>query len=147
VSRLVQTSEAASLGLHAAVLLAADPEERLTVPDMAEALGASEAHLSKVMQTLARAGIVSSVRGPHGGFQLARAADQVSLLNVYEAIEGPVEQSTCPFGRPVCGRHACIFGGFLSEFDNRFRKYLAETTLDQLVISEEKCHVGHTADH
>jgi Rrf2 family protein len=147
VSRLVQTSEAASLGLHAAVMLADRPDERHTVPELADGLGASEAHLSKVMQTLARAGLVTSTRGPKGGFQLARPASDVSLLDVYEAIEGPVEDAACPFGRPICGRHACIFGGFLSEFDARFRDYMATTTLDQLVESQEERHACHAADH
>jgi len=147
VSRLVQTSEAASLGLHAAVMLAVRPDERMTVPDMAQSLGASEAHLSKVMQTLARAGIATSVRGPKGGFQLAQPASSISLLNVYEAIEWTVEESACPFGRPVCGHNACIFGGFLGEFDARFRTYLATTTLDQLAQCEEECHACHTTDH
>lgn len=147
MSRLVQTSEAASLGLHAAVMLADQPDERHTVPALAEGLGASEAHLSKVMQTLARAGLVTSTRGPKGGFQLARAASDISLLDVYEAIEGPVETSACPFGRPICGRHACIFGGFLGEFDVRFRDYLTTTTLDQLVLSKEASYACHAADH
>ncbi|NQT88839.1 Rrf2 family transcriptional regulator, partial [bacterium] len=42
MSRLVQTSEAASLGLHAAAMLAVQPDARMTVPDMAQSLGASE---------------------------------------------------------------------------------------------------------
>ena len=141
MSKLLRTSEAAALGLHAAVILAASPDAPVRARELAERLGASEAHLAKVMQRLGKAGLVNSTRGPKGGFMLDRPADQVSLLDVYEAIEGPIEPSACLFGRPVCGRKACIFGDFLTEFEARFRDYLANATLEALAVDEEMPHV------
>ena len=135
--RLLRIPEAASLGLHATVALAASPEKPVSARDLADGLGASEAHLAKVMQRLVKAGIVNSTRGPKGGFRLHRPADSVSLLEVYEAIEGAVEPASCLFGTAVCGREACIFGGYLEEFDSRFRSYLAGTTLGELARQEE----------
>ncbi|MFP4057171.1 MAG: RrF2 family transcriptional regulator [Candidatus Brocadiia bacterium] len=137
MSKLLRISEAASLGLHAAVRLAEHPRRPVSARDLARRLDASEAHLAKVLQRLVRAGLVSSTRGPRGGFALARAPGEVSLLDVYEAVEGPVEPTACPFGRPVCRRGECIFGEFLSEFDARFRDYLATTTLDALACPED----------
>ena len=49
-------------------LLAAHPRERMSAGRIAELLGASQAHLAKVMQRLVKAGLVDSVRGPGGGF-------------------------------------------------------------------------------
>jgi len=138
VPKLLATSEAAALGLHAAVILAGSPDAPVTTHELADQLEASEAHLAKVMQRLGKAGLVRSTRGPKGGFVLGRPADSVSLLDVYEAIEGPIEPSACLFGRPVCGRKACIFGDFLTEFESRFRTYLANATLEALVEDEEK---------
>lgn len=47
-------------------------------------------YLFKVLQQLVRAGILDSVRGPHGGFCLARPSDKISMLDVVEAVEGPL---------------------------------------------------------
>ena len=133
MSRLLRIPEAASLGLHATVILAGSPDEPRSVRELAQTLHASEAHLSKVMQRLAKAGLVSSTRGPGGGFVLAKPPDHITLLEVYEAIEGPVEPSACVFGTQTCGRDTCIFGVFLQDFDTHFREYLARARLSDLV--------------
>ena len=113
---------------------------------LAADFGASEAHLAKVMQRLVKAGLVASTRGPKGGFRLARPAETVTLLDVYEAVEGPVEPLGCLLGRPACRGSVCMFGDFLRDFDTRFRGYMATTTLHQLVSYEESIH-GGAADH
>lgn len=133
MSRFVRIPEAASLGIHAAAILAAEPERSVPTRELAGRLQASEAHLAKVMQRLARAGLVRSTRGPKGGFRLRRPPAEISLLDVYEAVDGRVEASACLFGTPVCGRATCIFGDYLTEFDERFASYLANTTLGELV--------------
>ncbi len=109
MARLLKVSEAASLALHAAGLLAANEDRPATTRRLADELRASEAHLSKVMQRLERAGLVRGRRGPGGGFQLAKPADKISLRDICEAIEGRYETSDCPFSIPVCG------GGALAE--------------------------------
>ena len=141
MSRILRIPEAASLGLHGAVILAASPGKPVSARELAERLGASEAHLAKVMQRLVKAGLINSTRGPKGGFMLDKPADSISLLDIYEAIEGHVESTTCLFGAPVCGREACIFGGYLEEFDTHFRHYLANATLRQLAMQEESVDV------
>jgi Rrf2 family protein len=128
-------SEAAALALHAATLLAAESRadgRTLAARQIALALGASEAHLSKVLQRLARAGLVTSTRGPRGGFRLGRPAREITLLQVYEAIEGPLGAPDCLFGRPVCAGSGCICGDLLSDVHKRTRRRLAGTRLSQL---------------
>lgn len=125
-------SEAASLGLHAMALLASQPRRNLSAREMASALKVSSHHLSKVMQRLARAGLVDSVRGPHGGFKLARRASAITLLQIYEAVEGalPLEQG-CLLHKPAC-RGQCILGGLVRKMGDEVRDYLARTTLEGL---------------
>ena len=65
---MLKISEAATLALHTAFFLVTNPDRRLTTREMASTMGASEAHLSKVLQRLVHAGLVESVRGPKGGF-------------------------------------------------------------------------------
>jgi len=101
VPSLLRITDAATLGIHALALLSgADTPVR--VSRLAGAMRASEAHLSKVMQRMARAGLVTSVRGPRGGFSLARNPDSMTLLEVLEVVDGPIEDEPCLLGAPTC---------------------------------------------
>ena len=132
MSNILKISEAASLATHSMVFLAANPEKTHSTREMADALLASEAHLSKVFQRFARHGLVHSVRGPRGGFRLARPGEQIHLLEVYEAIEGRVVEIQCLLSSKVCNGGGCIFGGFLESASRQFRDYLANTTLSDI---------------
>ena len=85
---ILRLSEAASMGYHALAVLAGSPDGFMTAGEISKMISGSEAHLAKVMRRLVRAGLASSTRGPGGGFKIARKADAISLLDIYEAIEG-----------------------------------------------------------
>ena len=131
---VIAISEAVSLGVHGMGLLAASGR-RLSARDMACALGVSEAHLTKVFQRLARAGLVRSVRGVGGGFELRLVPRDISLMAIYKAIEGIPDPSAalcsccaqCPFRR-------CIFDTVLEDSARQFLDYLAGTTLDTVLL-------------
>jgi Rrf2 family protein len=132
MSNIIRISEAASIALHAMVFLASQSERIVPSKEMASILGRSEAHLSKVLQRLAKAGLVSSTRGPRGGFVLKRPARDVSLLEVYEAIEGPLEETKCLLGQPICRGEKCIFGDLLNKVDQEAKEYLSRKRLSDL---------------
>ncbi len=132
MENVLNISEAASLALHTMVLLAANRNGLLSAGRIAAALDVSEAHLAKVLQRLARGGLVSSARGPKGGFALARGADQITLLEVYELIEGPLPSSRCLLGRPICGGKRCILGRLLVSVSQQVREALAAARLSKL---------------
>ncbi len=140
--KVMKISEAASLGLHSMVFLASRPEKIVSIKKIGTVLHASQAHLSKVLQRLARAGLVRSSRGPRGGFMLARPGDQITLLEVYEAIEGPLVSSKCLFDTPICTGKQCIFGDLLETTSNRYRAYLEGMKLSKLteVYVKEAAH-------
>ncbi len=140
MSPFPQFSEAVSLALHSMVLLS-ESRVPLTVREMAEKTGASFHHLAKVFQRLRRAQLVVSTRGPRGGFTLSRPPERITLLEVYEAIEGPVSERICLLGGPECPFGKCIFGGLLGEFAHRFREYLASHTLESV------CHKGEATQN
>lgn len=129
MNRLLKISEAASLALHTMTLLATNRDETLTAKEMASKLHVSEAHLSKVLQRLAKMGLLRSARGPRGGFKLARKSRQISLLEIYESIEGPLATGYCLLDRPICGGNGCIFGDLIKKLDTEIREYLTKTTL------------------
>lgn len=128
---MIKVSEAASLALHTACVLAANPDKVITTTEIASALQVSENHLSKVLQRMAKVGLVKSIRGPKGGFMLNRLPDEVTLLEVYEAIEGPLAQTTCLLDRPVCVGQ-CILGSLLLNVNSQIRDYFASTKLSAL---------------
>lgn len=113
-------------------VLAKGEQQRLTNQEMAELLGASVHHLAKVMRRLAKVGLVDSIRGPQGGFVLGKPAKNIILLDIYEAIEGPVERVGCLFQNPVCDGGSCILGRAVESVHEQLRDYLDNTTLDKL---------------
>ena len=132
MSSMLKISEAAVLALHGMAYLAANPDKLSPTREIAARLRVSEAHLSKVLQRLTKAGFVKSIRGPRGGFMLGKASDEISLLDVYESIDGQLVPSRCLFGNPVHSPVDCILGGLLETIDEQVRDYLAETKLSKL---------------
>ena len=131
-SSVLRMSEAASLALHSMVMLAEAPERRVSAKAIAADLNASQAHLSKVLQRLAKAGLVESVRGRGGGFRLARPASRIKLMDVYQAIEGRLPNTQCLMGKRACKRAVCVMGGLLGTVDMWLRAYLSGTKLSDL---------------
>jgi Rrf2 family protein len=132
MANILKISEAASLALHSALFLAANESLSLSTKRIAETLHVSEAHLSKVLQRLSRHGLVKSTRGPKGGFTLAKPGKDISLLDVYEAIEGRITAEECLLGQRVCWGNGCIFGGFLESVSEQVREYLGKTRLSDV---------------
>lgn len=106
---LLNISEGAYLAMHSLAMIAGRQPERLTVKLLAEELEASQAHLAKVFQKLGKAGLVTSVRGPAGGFILDKEPEEITFLDIYEIMEGQVSRSDCPLGKGHCAFERCIF--------------------------------------
>ena len=127
-------SEAAAIGLHAAVYLAVHQKRVCQAGEIAQNLSVSEAHLVKVLQRLTRAGLVEPVRGRHGGYRLAQPAREITLLKVFEAIEGRLTVAKCLFRRQVCDGRQCILHGLIKNMNSQAFAYLNKTTLAKLAV-------------
>lgn len=136
MSSILKISEACSLALHAMVFMASEAEKKYSTHEIAERLKASESHLSKVMRKLVEAKLVYSVTGPGGGFELAKQPKQITLLDIFEVIEGPLTDCQCLTGEPVCGRMQCILGDMLGMVNRSVKEYLSKTDLANL---QEEC--------
>jgi len=130
---LLRISEAASLAIHSLCLMAKNPEENFSTARMASRLHASKAHLSKVMQRLSRLGMVVSSTGPRGGFRLKKDSKSLSLLEIYEAVEGKLEPKGCLLKEPICRGKKCIFGKLLVSVDKQISDYMRKTCLSDLL--------------
>ena len=110
----------------------------MTVAEMASGLSASEAHLAKVLQRLTKAGIVSSTRGPRGGFRLTSSPASVSLRKVYEAMEGRLEVERCMVGSPICNKRECPLGSLFARLSDDVMDTLGATTLADIELPLER---------
>jgi Rrf2 family protein len=96
-------SQTAEYALRAVFYLAERPEQGpVRVNDIAEALDVPQNYLSKILHVLARSGVLSSLRGPHGGFNLAAAPGELRLIDVVSHFDELTLGRRCVLGRPRC---------------------------------------------
>jgi len=101
----MQLTRAADYGVRVMIHLASLPDDaRTLLPALAEATGSPESFLSKVLQTLARAGLITSRRGKTGGFAILPRGRQASMFDVIEAIDGPIHLNVCLVNGSSCER-------------------------------------------
>ena len=87
-------------------VLAARPGEVLSAPELAEQAGLEPPTVAKVLKPLAAAGLVDGFRGANGGYRLARAASDINLVEIVEAMEGPLAMTECSVHDGQCGIEA-----------------------------------------
>ncbi len=110
----------------------AHPEPR-TTPQIAEVTRVPRAYLSKVLQALARGGIVKSQRGVGGGVQLLKAPDELTILEVVNAVDPIQRIRTCPLGLAAHGVHLCPLHFRLDAAMASVEKAFAGTTLAEVL--------------
>jgi Rrf2 family iron-sulfur cluster assembly transcriptional regulator len=101
--------------------------------EIAEAQDAPEGYLAKVVQALARAGLLRTVRGSRGGIVLARPAAEISVLEVCEAIEGPTTFHRCAQRAEPCADGPCGTHDFWTRIESLLTHELENTTFAALV--------------
>ena len=87
-------------------VLAARPGEVLSAPELAEQAGLEAPTVAKVLKPLAAAGLVAGFRGANGGYRLARTAADINLVEIVEAMEGPLAMTECSVHDGQCGIEA-----------------------------------------
>ena len=95
--------------LQAVLYLALRPEGEMTsIKEMTDKLRIPYHFLAKILQDLSRKGLLSSLKGPTGGFGLAMPAKEITLFHVVEAVDGVDFTKDCVLGFPECsGRNPC----------------------------------------
>jgi len=79
---------------------------RLSATELSGETGVPLPTAQKLMGQLASCGLLSSVRGAGGGFALSKAAAEISLADIVEAVEGPIAMTACSEGRTDCALDA-----------------------------------------
>ncbi len=126
-------SQTAEYALRAMVCLAQQPDQAQTTQQIAEQTRVRPAYLSKVLQALGRAGLVQAQRGIHGGFELVRSPDQVSILEVINAVDPFKRIQTCPLGIPSHGNSLCALHRKIDNAMGQIEEAFGSTSLQQLL--------------
>jgi len=131
-------SKACEYGIRALTYLARHPDERSVVRDISEAEGVPHYFLGKILQTLAKHDLVSSTKGPGGGFGLAQPADEVTLYAIRAAIDGNGDLYDCAVGYENCTEKSpCALHDDFEPLRDRIIDYLESTTLDAMAYAVE----------
>ena len=98
--RVTKLTDYASLVL---TVLASAPERVHSAAELAERAHLEVPTVSKLLKSLAQAGLVAGFRGSAGGYRLAKPAETISLIAIVEAIEGPLGMTECSLNDSACG--------------------------------------------
>ncbi len=100
----MKLSTRSTYGVRAMLALALHQGEgQLMVKEIAEQQNLPPTYLEQLMSTLRKAGLVAATRGAKGGYTLARPARDITLAEVIESLEGPLQLTECPTGAGCCG--------------------------------------------
>lgn len=129
-------SQSAEYALRAVVWLAAHPEQTLSTQAIAEGTRVPAGYLSKILQGLARAGLVQSCPGRIGGFTLTQPPADTSVLDVLNAVDPPQRLRTCPLGIESHGSKLCPLHRSLDQVAQWAEQAFRRTMIAQLLSDD-----------
>ena len=128
-------SQTVEYALRAIVHLAKQPEVLQTTAQIAKATQVPAPYLSKVLQTLAREGLVSVKRGVSGGFQLGKASDQLTIYEVVQCVDPIQRIHTCPLELSSHRKRLCSLHKKMDNAMEGIEDAFRSTTLADLMNS------------
>jgi Rrf2 family protein len=141
----LKLTQGADYAIRAMIHIASLPDGRWAMRrEIAQAQGVPADFVAKLLQSLVRAGLLSSHRGSGGGFRLARPRDEINLLSIVEAIEGPLAVVACsvPDGGECDHAVHCPAGTVWKEVQFGIARVLEKATLEALVGSRSAAETG-----
>lgn len=136
-------SKTANYALRAALCLTEAGDDRpIPVDEIAARLDIPRNYLSKILHVLARADLLTSTRGPGGGFRLAVPADSIALSDIVGHFDALPDESTCFLGQATCSESdPCRAHALWAEVRQSINDFLDNTRLSDLA-AEERIDVG-----
>ncbi|HEY8604567.1 SUF system Fe-S cluster assembly regulator [Tsuneonella suprasediminis] len=110
---------------------------RVSAGELAAETGLPAPTVAKLVSKLTAAGLLRSMRGAHGGLQLARPAAAITIADIVEAVEGPIALTACVEGDSCALDHDCTVRAHWPVVNEAVRGALAGITLTQLVSTRE----------
>ena len=130
----MQITRQADYAVRAVMYLAElGPDEKASTSQIAEEKDIPLSFLAKIIAQLSVAGLLQTMRGARGGVTLARPAEDISLLEVVEAIDGPILINECVNDSYNCSQHGCPMRNIWQDVQADLVKRLKETKFSQFV--------------
>lgn len=131
----LRLTQAADYAIRSMIYIGSMPEGRTVLrSEVAASQEIPPSFMAKILRSLVRAGLLRSTRGVHGGFTLARPAEEINLLQVVEAIEGPINVANCAASSDGCRHSAnCPAAGVWIRVQDAIKGILSEASLETLV--------------
>ena len=131
---MMELTRKGDYAIRGIIYLASQPLDKISLlSDIAAAVDVPQTFLAKIFQQFSKSGIVKSYRGTGGGFLLARPPEQISLLSVVEAVEGPIIPNRCVLAPGECERDAfCTVHPVWKQVQQQVRQLLAGISLKDL---------------
>lgn len=132
----MQITRQADYAIRAVMYLAElGPDQKASTSQIAEEKDIPLSFLAKIIAQLSVAGLLQTMRGARGGVTLARPAEEISLLEVVEAIDGPILINECVNDTYQCSQHGCPMRSIWQDAQADLIKRLKSTTFGQIVSS------------
>lgn len=141
-------SQTAEYALRAATCLAAAPQQSQSADFLAERTKVPRRYLTRVLQDLGAAGVTVSRSGPGGGYLLARSPDQLTILDIINAVAPLQRISSCPLGlqshQSLCPLHAELDRAFAAT-ERAFRGVTLQQLIDSTSPVTPLCEIEESA--
>lgn len=105
----------------------------VTLSDISASQGISNSYLEQLFARLRKRGLVKGVRGPRGGYRLARAADQITVADIISAVDERLDATRCGGGEDCQDGDRCLTHELWMDLSNRLYEFLDSITLAQYV--------------
>lgn len=130
--KILALSEANILSFHSMAIIAAAGDKGISAQKISDLTNCSRNHLFKVLEHLVRANLIYSTRGPLGGYHLKKSADDILLLEVFEAVNGKIDEDNICVGRNRHEESFIFFQQLCQELTERYLNYLKKTRISEL---------------
>lgn len=136
---MLQITSGSDYGIRGVIYLALRAEKSaVLISEVAQAHEIPESYLAKIFQGLTRQGILRSSRGVGGGFALSRPPDQITLMDIVTACEGPILVSKCLNRKDKCDKHdICGLCAVWETLQDKVQSLLEQTTVQDVLDTLE----------
>ncbi len=130
---MLRISKLTDYAIVVTAAMAVDLERIFSAADLAAETHLEVPTVAKVLKVLARSDLVTSFRGANGGYQLARAATEITVADLITAMEGPIGMTQCSVHEGLCSTEAvCALRGHWQQISRAVHAALSEMTLHDM---------------
>ncbi|SIO03586.1 transcriptional regulator, BadM/Rrf2 family [Sulfurivirga caldicuralii] len=122
-----------------------DPEERITLNEISQRQDISLSYLEQIFARLRKGGLVTSMRGPGGGYRLARPPAEISVADIIHAVDEVLDARYCNGGRDCHNGSECLSHQLWNDLSEKIESYLHGITLQGL-IDQRRAGAAQTAE-